>query len=91
MVRGMRTLFLVLAIAACQHDEPAPAGGGSDKLQWSPPPMTLAQSGIVGGWMDKTADPCKDFYQYACGGFTKTAEIPPDRSAWTLWKISSPT
>ena len=47
-----------------------------------PPAMTLAQSGIVGDWLDKGADPCQDFFQYACGGFTKTAVIPSDRSSW---------
>src|SRR5580765_5749230 len=32
--------------------------------------------------MDRSADPCQDFFAYACAGWQKTHPIPPDQVRW---------
>ncbi len=35
--------------------------------------------------MDRSADPCVDFFQYSCGGWIKRNPIPPDQSSWDTY------
>jgi len=35
--------------------------------------------------MDRTANPCVDFYQYVCGGWMKNNPIPADQAGWSVY------
>ena len=35
--------------------------------------------------MDRTVDPCVDFFKYSCGGWIKNNPIPPDQSSWDTY------
>ncbi len=68
-------LLLSSGIGVAQMYLPSDAANGPTSVPKKPIIFDLAA-------IDKTADPCTDFYQYTCGNWVKNNPIPADQVRW---------
>ncbi|HEX8791482.1 MAG TPA: M13 family metallopeptidase N-terminal domain-containing protein, partial [Polyangiaceae bacterium] len=82
-----------------EYEEPAPMASGAPGPSAAPAPGASATPApadaplstlpytpsLDPAAMDKSADPCVDFYQYSCGGWIKHNPLPADQPRWDVY------
>jgi endothelin-converting enzyme/putative endopeptidase len=52
----------------------------------SAPPALPYSPALDPAAMDRSVDPCVDFYAYSCGGWMRAHPIPPDQASWSVFE-----
>src|ERR1700733_603453 len=68
------------ATALCLAAMRLPAQEAAQPFQSMPYSPSLDLSSL-----DRTVDPCVDFYKFTCGGWQKKNPIPADRAGWSVY------
>ena len=73
--------FLFALLSSCaqtaQSSASSAVSGTEPALPYSP---SLDVTSI-----DRSVDPCENFYEYSCGGWQKKNPIPPDQTSWSVY------
>jgi putative endopeptidase len=81
MKTSLRFISLFLTLLSCmawaQQAAKAPAETPLTALPYSPSLDTTS--------MDKSVDPCVDFYSYSCRNWMKKNPIPADQASWSVY------
>jgi endothelin-converting enzyme/putative endopeptidase len=75
-MRPVPVLALLLAASAL-GSEPTTAEAPLPALPYTP--------GLDVASMDRSVDPCVDFYAFSCGGWLAKNPIPPDQAVWSVY------
>ena len=74
-------LFVLVMVSLAPAQQKTAAGGSTTAVE---PALPYSPSLDLNS-MDKSVDPCVDFYQYSCGGWQKKNPIPPDQVSWGVY------
>src|ERR1700757_2895905 len=67
----------LLCVGLCLNAQTSPGNSASNQKEEIPEIHGFDMSA-----MDRSADPCNDFYQFVCGSWVKNNPVPPDQGTW---------
>ena len=76
----MRRFYLVLVMALC-----ASLGWGQQAAAPEAAPQRMKSFDLDA--LDRSVEPCQNFYQFACGGWIKANPVPPDQTRWGRFEL----